>query len=175
MKPIISLLLALLSVGSLSNHESAATGEAIRVYVFLHESCLISQHYTLDLKKLHEQYASERIVFEGIFPNKSSKAEKIEAFREKYDIPFALSLDHSQEVTRQWDAEVTPEVVVVAQESQKVLYKGRIDNAYYRVGKRRQVTTTSELKDVLEAISQGKPVTTKSRTAIGCFIERIRS
>ena len=53
---------------------------------------------------------------------------------------------------------------------QEILYKGRIDNAYFRVGKKRGVTSTSDLKDALEAIVRGEPVLIKETEAVGCFI-----
>ena len=62
--------------------------DRITVYVFLHESCVISQYYTLPLRELHEEYANENIQFIGLFPNFSSKPNQIETFKEKYQIPL---------------------------------------------------------------------------------------
>ena len=54
----------------------------------------------------------------------------------------------------------------------KILYKGRIDDSYARVGKRRRVTTGTELNDVLEAIKNNQPILTNNTPAVGCFIEK---
>lgn len=67
-------------------------------------------------------------------------------------------------------ASVTPEVVVFNESKEKILYKGRIDDSYARVGKRKRVTSTSELKEVLEAIKNDQPIQVSNTTAVGCFI-----
>lgn len=163
---LLSLSIFLL-LGSAPLPAQVVTGPT-KVYVFLHEDCLISQHYTLRLRKLHQEYASETILFEGIFPNSSSTELGLEVFRQKYGVPFPMWLDEGQKLKEKFDAKVTPEVVVV--NNGKTLYQGRIDDTYFRVGKKRRVTTTSELKDVLEAIRAGQAVTTPSVPAVGCFI-----
>ncbi len=144
--------------------------DSITVYIFLHESCIISQYYTLPLLELHTEYASEKIQFIGLFPNYSSKPEKIEAFKEKYKIPFELKTDYLKVETERFGATITPEVVVYNESNDKILYKGRIDDAYVRVGKRKRVTHTSELKDVLEAIVHNNSIAVSETKAIGCFI-----
>lgn len=142
----------------------------IEVYLFLGEECLISQYYTLSIKQLWQEYADENVNFIGLFPNPSSSPEKMSAFKEKYQLPFSLAIDIQQEKMKVFDISVTPEVVVYDKRKQQVLYKGRIDNTYFRVGKRRTVTTSSELADVLAAIRGNKVSATPSVPAVGCFI-----
>ncbi len=146
----------------------------IEVYLFLGEECLISQYYTLPIKQLWQEYADEQVTFIGLFPNPSSSPEKMSAFKEKYQIPFSLAIDIQQEKMKAFDISVTPEVVVYDKRQQQVLYKGRIDNTYFRVGKRRTVTTTAELADVLAAIRMNKAPTIPATPAIGCFITPMR-
>ena len=144
--------------------------DSITVYIFLHESCLISQYYTLPLREMHEEYASETLQFVGLFPNNSSLPDSIQAFKESFDIPFELSTDYDHTKKKAFGATITPEVVVYNESQQKILYKGRIDNTYARVGQRRQVTSTSELKDVLEALRTHIPIQVEETQAVGCFI-----
>ena len=146
------------------------TPDSITVYIFLHESCRISQYYTLPLIELHDEFANKHTQFVGIFPNTSSKIDNIEAFKVKYNIPFDLQTDYDKVKTEQFGATVTPEVIVYNETQQQILYKGRIDDAYARVGKRRQVTSTSELKDALTAIANNRPIKVTETEAIGCFI-----
>ncbi|NRB63103.1 MAG: redoxin domain-containing protein [Saprospiraceae bacterium] len=167
MKGLI-LWMTLLSMGSTLDQNK------VEVYIFMHESCKITQYYTHTLNELHADFADESIVFKGLFPSPQSDTEKIKAFKEQYQIKFQLNRDFGQDLVKKFDAKVTPEVVVFDVEKQKVLYQGRIDNSYFRVGKRRTVTTTSELKEVLKLIKQDLPVNIKDQPAIGCFIPSIR-
>ncbi len=144
--------------------------DSVTVYVFLHESCIISQYYTLNLRELSNEFSNENIQFIGLFPNYSSKPEKIKEFKEKYKIPFQLKTDYDKIKTIQFEATVTPEVIVFNETQNEILYKGRIDDAYARVGRRKQVIATSELKDALTAISNHLPIEVRETTPVGCYI-----
>ncbi|MEL6650173.1 MAG: hypothetical protein AAFQ87_05125 [Bacteroidota bacterium] len=168
------LLLCWVSLAMLPNHltpdPDLASQDSITVYVFLHESCLISQYYTLPLREMHEQYASENLQFVGLFPNLSSKPAQIKAFQETYQIPFQLKPDYFHQKMEAFGAAVTPEVVVYNETKQQILYKGRIDDAYARVGQKKRIVSSSELKDALEAIQHDQPIKVSETTAVGCFI-----
>ena len=144
--------------------------DTIVVYIFLLEDCVISQNYTLALKQLYEEYSSDQISFTGLFPNKFSHPKKIAEFKEKYAIPFVLKIDFEKEWAKKMEAKVTPTVAVWNKTKDEILYRGRIDNSYYQIGKRRTVTTTSELADALKAIVDGEEIEVKETKAIGCFI-----
>lgn len=144
-----------------------------RVYVFLGENCVISQHYTLPLRELHAQYAAQGVDFVGLFPNGYSTEAGIAAFEAKYQLPFALQKDSAQAMTQRFGVKVTPEVVVYDVAHDTVRYQGRIDDQYARVGRRRLHPTTAELADALAALTQGQPVPVARQPAVGCFITQI--
>ena len=146
--------------------------DSISVYIFLHETCVISQFYTLPLRSLHETYANDSLQFVGIFPSFSSKKQQIAAFKKKYQLQFRLKTDYYKTKTKLLGATVTPEVVIYNEDQQTILYKGRIDDTYFRIGKKRRVTTTSELQDALTAIVNNEPILVKETEAIGCFINQ---
>lgn len=174
MKQIIFLLIGLLyfTVGQAKSTPSPTSQDKITVYVFLHEACVISQYYTLPLRQMHEEYANENLQFVGLFPNASSQVDKIQAFKESYKIPFALQIDEEQVKTEAFGATITPEVVVYNETQAEIMYQGRIDDAYARVGQRKRVTNTSELKDVLEAIANNQAILVRKTPAVGCFITK---
>lgn len=144
--------------------------DSITVYVFLAEECIIGQYYTPLLRQLAGDYARHRITFVGLFPNFNSKPKKMAAFKKKYKIPFELKTDYFKTKTKKFGATVTPEVVVFNETKEAIIYKGRIDDAYARIGKRKRRATTSELKDVLNAIANDQPLPFEKTEAIGCFI-----
>lgn len=142
----------------------------IKVYIFMSEECVICQSYTPYLNELYDHYSSKGIDIIGVFPNFSSKKKKIEAFKKKYQIEYALHTDYFRSLTEQFQVKITPEVIVFDESQASVLYRGRIDNTYFSVGKRRRVTTTSELEDALDAIIQNKEILITSTQPIGCII-----
>lgn len=172
-KLLISVWFFLFFFANTQAQERCVVEDSISVYIFMLEDCLITQFYTLALREIHEEYAPYNIAFIGLFPNRFSKPEAIDSFQQKYQIPFLLKTDYFQTKTQKFGATVTPEVIIYNHTLDEVLYKGRIDNAYYRVGKKRGTTTTADLKDALEAIVRGEPVAVKETEAVGCYINLV--
>lgn len=144
------------------------------VYVFLADTCPISQAATLPLRELHGQYAGQGVKFVGVFPATDITAVKIGKFGKTYQLPFALQADPGRSLTRRWHATVTPEAVVVAADGRRVLYQGRLDDAYAALGQRRAVVQHHELADALAAVVADRPVAVPKTEPVGCFIERLK-
>ena len=140
-----------------------------KIYIFMGETCPVSRHYTLTLKELHAQYASEQLEFIGVFPNRLSTPATIAAFKEKYALPFTCIGDSTHTWVNRLGATITPEVVV-ADTSNTAIYRGRIDNTFARLGKRRRVITEHDLANVLNALKDEKPPAFRQTQAIGCII-----
>ena len=149
---------------------SAQSKDSITVYYFLGEDCKICQYYTPTMIDLYERYRSENLSFVGLFPNHFSSQDSIDVFKKKYDIPFALKKEFFLTKTTLFDVKITPEVVVYNESRKEILYKGRIDNSYYKLGRRRQVITSRELDDVLAMVVDGEQVDVPYAKPIGCFI-----
>jgi len=140
------------------------------VYYFLGEDCKICQYYSPTINALDTIYTSDSLSFVGLFPNRYSTEKGISAFQEKHKIGFELKREYFGTKTKQFGVTITPEVVVYDNHEEKVLYKGRIDDSYHKLGRRRQVITSEELKDVLAAIVGGMEITTLPTPSIGCYI-----
>ena len=140
-----------------------------KIYIFMGETCPVSRHYTVTLKKLHAEYASEKLEFIGVFPNRLSTPATIAAFKEKYALPFTCIGDATHTWVNRLGATITPEVVV-ADTSHTAIYRGRIDNTFADLGKRRRVITEHDLADILNALKNEKPPVFRQTQAIGCII-----
>lgn len=163
--------LLFLSLFSVFNSDVSSHVESrFVVYIFMGEDCVISQNYTLPLKQLYDTYADQSVDFYGVFPNRYSTNEKMKAFRDKYDLPFEFILDKGQIIMNKFEVKITPEVVVWDKELKQIRYQGRIDNTYFQLGKRRSITTSSELQDAIQALLDKKEVVITRTKAIGCII-----
>ena len=140
-----------------------------KIYIFMGETCPISRHYTVTLKKLHAQHASEKLEFIGVFPNRLSTPATIAAFKKKYALPFTCIGDSTHTWVNRLGATITPEVVLL-DTSNTAIYRGRIDNTFARLGKRRRIVTAHDLADILNALKDQKPPTFRQTQAIGCII-----
>lgn len=145
--------------------------DSVTVYLFFRIDCKICEYYTRDLEKLYEQYKEDNVTFVAVFPNFMDKPPAIERYREKFGLPFGAKTDYYKKLTKKFKATVTPEVVVYNEKKETIIYQGRIDNTYYRLGRKRSVTTSSELATVLENHINGETIQIAFTKAIGCFIQ----
>lgn len=91
-------------------------------------------------------------------------------FGQKYGLTFPLLLDTEQALTKRFGATITPQIFVVEESTQTVIYKGKIDNGFERVGRKRQVTTAHYLKNAMDQWLQKQPITISETEPVGCFI-----
>lgn len=152
-------------------HVPCVSKDSLTVYVFLHDDCVISRFYTPALSALDAQYRQRHIGIIGLFPHAGITAAAVDNFRTEFGIPFPLAKDSAQAMARQLGISVMPEVAVVDVESKRLLYRGRIDDSYVRVGKRNLHPKKNDLTEVLDAWLSGHPPSETIKTqAIGCLI-----
>ena len=149
----------------------SSAGPRATVYIFLADTCPISQAATLPLRELHGQYAGCGIRFVGVFPAVETTPVTLTEFGRTYRLLIALQADPGHRLTRRLQARVTPEVVMLGPDDRTVLYRGRLDDAYAGLGQHRPVTRHHELADALAAVAAGQPVAVPRTEPVGCFIE----
>ena len=149
----------------------AAPSPRATVYVFLADTCPISQAATLPLRELHARYAARGIAFVGVFPAAATTPASLAEFGKTYQLAFPLQADPGHRLTARLRARVTPEVVVVGPDGRTALYQGRLNDAYAGLGQHRPVTRHHELADALAAVAAGRPVAVPRTEPVGCFIE----
>ena len=146
-------------------------GDSLTVYVFLHDECKISQFYTPELSRLQEIYGSRKVGFVGYFPNAATTTERIDAFAKDYHIAFPLREDYGKDLTRKLGITITPEVAVWDHRTEQQIYRGRIDDSYVRVGKRKTHPQQYDLVGIIEDwLTHPDPQLLVQTQAIGCFI-----
>ena len=139
------------------------------VFVFLLPDCPACENYSATLNALSKKFKPSGIQFYGVFPS-FIKASEIEKFRADYKINFPLLMDYNKELLAAFDAHVAPSAFVIS-ESTFLLYRGRIDDWMYAVGKKRTVITHHELQDALNAIASHKKIKINNTQPVGCLID----
>jgi thiol-disulfide isomerase/thioredoxin len=140
----------------------------VKVAFFLSPTCTICRYYALEMRELSADYAGRDVEFIGYAVGPLLTDSVVASFREEYKIPFSVVLDDTMH--RTLNATVTPEVFVL--HSDTVVYHGRIDDSFLRVGKRRAHVKNRELRSVLDSILQGRKAEVHYVPAVGCIIEK---
>ncbi|MEZ4902242.1 MAG: thioredoxin fold domain-containing protein [Spirosomataceae bacterium] len=140
--------------------------------VFLDPECPICQKSSKRLQEMYEKYG-QSVAFKAVFPTQSLKKREVRAFNREYDFNIPYRIDRQHLLVEQYNAKVTPEVILFDQNGQEV-YRGAIDNQFYELGKNRPKTTEFYLRDALEALKNSIPITKPHTKAVGCLIQRKR-
>lgn len=140
------------------------------VYYFLSPECPLCENYSKDIRELYDQYNKDSVAFYGVFPGDYFSENRIEKYFNEYNIPIVPVLDLDFEMSRYFEATITPECVLVNKVGE-VLYQGKLDNWLEELGRRRRSISAYYLKDAIEAHLKGDTIQTKKTKAIGCFIE----
>lgn len=140
-----------------------------RVYIFLSDECPMCQSYAPVLNQFKVDFADKGIEWIGVFPNYYATDSTINSFRKEFDVQFKTQRDSAFVLTNRFGATITPQVVLETVDGQR-LYSGQIDNAYFRAGKRRGITSQFYLRDAIQLILKGKPLDVVTTQPIGCVI-----
>jgi len=143
---------------------------ALTIIYFLSPECPLCISYTLAMRNLEQDFASDSISFYGVYSKEWFSAEEVDSFALKYDLGFRMLLDEQNRLAQALGATITPEVFVLNRESE-VLYSGKIDNWVNDLGKKKLEVSEQYLKSALVAWQSGKPIAPKRTEPIGCLIE----
>lgn len=149
---------------------SAQNRDSFTVYLFLLEDCKVTQAYTDRLAEIHHRYSGDSIGFVALFPNPISSDSTVPAFQQKHGLTFPCTVLQAAGKAHSLGITVTPEAALVNESTQELLYRGRIDNMFERLGERRRVVTSFELEAALHAVRLGAQVPVPRTRAVGCFL-----
>jgi mono/diheme cytochrome c family protein len=138
--------------------------------VFADTECPVANLYVPTLVELHKQYSEKDVQFLAINSSGQDSFVVVSAHAQEREIPFPVLKDFDHKAADAFGAKHTPEVFLL--DSDRVIrYRGRIDDQY-GVGVRREKPTRHDLKEALDELLDGKPVTTAQTKVEGCVIER---
>ena len=153
---------------SLTNLKS----EKATVIMFICNHCPFVKHVQQHLVRLAREYQAKGISFVAISSNDVEKypddsPQRMKEVAQELGYPFPYLYDESQEVARAYDAACTPDFYVF-DKNLKLVYRGQMDAS--RPGNNIPVTG-KDLREALDNILQGKPVSEDQRPSIGCNIK----
>ena len=154
-----------LSVGSLSDKPYLAI-------IFLGTECPLVKIYLPQLGMISERFQDFADVI-GINSNSQDTRKEVNAFVKSNKISFPVYKDPGGQLATALGARRTPEALVINRQGD-VLYRGRIDDQY-GVGYARDAPGKEYLKEALEQLRQGQPISISRTEPVGCFIGKNQS
>ena len=140
------------------------------VLFFITSDCPIANSYAPEIQRICSEYGPKQVSCNLVYVDPDLTVAEVK----KHVKDFGYSnlpaiLDSSQQLVKAAGATITPETAIIGPSGQ-VLYRGRIDNVYAALGKRRPEATERDLRKALDEILSNKPVSTPQTQAIGCYI-----
>ncbi|HWO26467.1 MAG TPA: redoxin domain-containing protein [Kofleriaceae bacterium] len=143
-------------------------------FVFLSPDCPIAREAVPTLAALAAATPEPELRVFGVLAGRGVTRADARAFVRAYGIAFPVLLDASGLLADRLRPTVTPEAFVVDADGQ-IVYRGRIDDTYAALGKRRPAATSRDLAQAIERARRGAaaqpPVVTPP---VGCFVEPAR-
>ena len=138
------------------------------VVMFIATQCPVSNDYNNRMAALYKDYTEKGIAFLAINSNKQESVEEISTHSQKNGFQFPVLKDPDNVIADKFNAQVTPEIFVM-NSNFEILYHGRIDDS-----QRESEIKSRDLRNALDEILAGKPVSKKETKAFGCTIKRVQ-
>jgi peroxiredoxin len=152
----------------------------VLVVVFTCNHCPTAQAYEERLKRIVTDYKDKSVVLVGISPNDENSVRldelgytdlsdsfeemKIRARDRHFNFPYLYEGDRNG-IARAYGPSATPHAFVFDAE-RKLRYVGRVDDS-----ERESLAKTHELRDAIDAVLAGRPVSVARTKAFGCSIK----
>jgi peroxiredoxin len=144
-------------------------GAKAHVLFFVTTDCPIANSYAPEINALVKDFAQRPIRFYAVQVDPDLTADAARKHAKEYGLTLPILLDTQHQLVSVTGATRTPEVAVLLPDG-TLAYRGRIDDRYPGLGKKRQAPSQRDLRDALSAILAGESVQVSRTEAVGCSI-----
>jgi thiol-disulfide isomerase/thioredoxin len=146
-------------------------GKRAVVLFFLSTDCPLCNNYVPELNRIAQAYGPRSVAFYAVQGDATVPQADVRRHAKEFAYVFPYLFDQEESLASYTGATATPEVAVLSPGG-GLLYLGRIDNRLEDYGKQRVKVTAFDLRDALDAILSGRPVSHARTKALGCAITR---
>jgi len=138
------------------------------VLMFIATKCPVSNAYNDRMRDIAHEYGKKGILFVGINSNNTEPENEVRSHAQEHGFAFTIVKDPGNKVADLYNAQHTPEIFIVGPNG-KLLYHGRIDENQQEPAK----VASPDLKNALNDILAGQPISKAETKAFGCSIKRV--
>ncbi|MEM7384899.1 MAG: redoxin domain-containing protein [Verrucomicrobiota bacterium] len=138
------------------------------VLIFTAHDCPVANTYVPVINALFEK-EKEDFRFFMVHVDFRLSLDQARKHASAYGLKPSILIDRKHLLVAETGVLRTPEVAVILPGG-RMAYRGRIDNLYEALGKKRNVVTRHELRDALKDLRDGRAVRVKRTKAVGCTI-----
>ena len=163
---------SLLDTDGVAHSLRASPERSALALVFLSTECPIANAYVPELNRQFAalREAEAKVEFYGVVSNGGTTRATASRYVSEFKLQFPLLFDASGELADALKPSHTPEAFVIDRDGQ-IAYRGRIDDLYADLDKRRAAATHHDLADAIAAVVAGRPVESARTDPVGCLFE----
>lgn len=165
------------SVGPLESKILQGHSGDVDVIIFSSTDCPIANSMAPEFERIHQSLQSNGGELFLVHVWKGRKYYDANLHAKEYGLTMKVLVDEKHELVDKFNATKTPEAVVVTYDKRGipiVVYQGLINNLFDSPGNRRDEATEHYVRDAIDAVIVGEPVSLKYRTPTGCVIEQMQ-
>lgn len=169
------LQLSLLDVQGNRHDLSPTVERGAQVFIFTSTECPIANGYVPELNRLSRAFrdGTPRVDFYSVISDRSVTREAAEKYAREFKIEYPVLFDASGDLAAHLKPTHTPEAFVLDHRGMMV-YRGRINDVWADLGKRRVQPTRHDLHDAIAAAISGKAIATSRTEPVGCLFEEAK-
>lgn len=139
--------------------------------IFITVDCPIANGYAPQLKAMFKSFEDKKVDFYLVHVDPTVDEVKARAHAIDYGYERrSILLDPTHSLVERCGVKVTPEVALFSAGG-TLQYRGRINNWYGDIGRKRYLASRHELRDAIVSVLAGEPVKVTRADAVGCEIE----
>ena len=138
--------------------------------IFLDPACPIAKRYAPELARFSELAEELNVEIFAVISDPNTSLGEARQFRDDFKIFMPMIFDSLGDLAKRLKPTHVPECFVLNKMGQ-IVYRGRIDNRFYAIGKVRSSPTTQELRQALLAVAVDETPKVSRTSVVGCVFE----
>ncbi len=146
---------------------SECFGERGLVMVYLSVDCPVANRCLPEVEDLARRLEPRGVRVVWVYAQSQESREDVLRHRAEYGLKVDAFRDEDWSVARAFQVRHTPEAVVLDRQG-RLIYRGRINDQFQKLGVSRPAPTQHDLAEALEVWLSGKPLRARETAAVGC-------
>lgn len=149
-----------------------SAGKKAVVLFFVSPFCSTTRPFMKEINAISAEY-KDKATISLVHSDAEITLEVAFQHADMEQVKTRVLIDKEQQLAKHVGVTTTPEAVIISPTGE-VLYRGRINDLYLGPTKRQRTATTKDLRDALDAVLEGKDVTSPQQPAQGCKIGELK-
>jgi len=165
--------LALTDIKGVTHHALDVKDAKAVVFFFITVDCPIANYYSSEINAIQKDFARQPVCFYVVHIDPDLTPEAAAKHAAEYKLTGPVLIDAKHRLVQATGVSVTPEAAVLVPDG-TIAYRGRIDDIYVELGRRRAAPNHRDLREAITAVLAAQPIKQSRTKALGCYIPNLR-